>query len=109
MPTRVEWHKGALEDVESLDKTIQQRITDAIGRLRQVDDPRLRQVDDPRLRLVPYVEGLKGYWKLRVGDYRVVCELRRDGERFVMVIRVVNRNEAYLARNVRIIRRRSDD
>ena len=101
MPTRVEWHKGALEDLESLDKTIQQRITDAIGRLRQVDDPRLR--------LVPYVEGLKGYWKLRVGDHRVVCELRRDGERFVMVIRVVNRNEAYLARNVRIIRRRSDD
>ncbi len=101
MPTRIEWHLEAAEDLSELDSAVQQRITDAVGRLRQVDDPRQR--------LIPYVESLNGFWKLRVGDYRVICELRRDGERFVMIIRVVHRREAYLARNIRLIKRRSED
>lgn len=101
MPTRVEWHSEALDDLEVLDPVIAQRITDAVGRLRFVDDPKKR--------LLPYVETLKGYWKLRVGDYRVVCELRRDEDgQLVVIIHVVHRGEAYRARSLRTIRRRSE-
>lgn len=81
---------------------MQQRITDAVGRLRKVDDATQR--------LVPYAENLKGYWKLRVGDYRLVCELHRDDRgQIVIIIHVVHRRDAYRARSVRTIRRRSED
>jgi len=102
MPTRIEWHGEALEDLEKLAPSIRQRVTDAVGRLRLVDDPKQR--------LLPYVETLKGYWKLRVGDYRVVCELRRDADgQLVMIILVVHRGEAYRSRSLRTIQRRSED
>jgi mRNA interferase RelE/StbE len=102
MPTRVEWHSGALSDLEELDPAVRQRVTDAVGRLRFLDDPKQR--------LLPYVETLKGYWKLRVGDYRVVCELRRDAQgQLVLVIHVVHRSDAYRSRSVRTIKSRRED
>ncbi|RYE78656.1 MAG: type II toxin-antitoxin system RelE/ParE family toxin [Hyphomicrobiales bacterium] len=102
MPTRVEWHPGAFADLEELDPTVRQRVTDAVGRLRFLDDPKQR--------LLPYVETLKGYWKLRVGDYRVVCQLKRDAQgQLIVVINVVHRGEAYRSRSVRTIQRRSED
>lgn len=102
MTTRIEWHHRALDDFGALDKTTQQRIVDALGRLRKLDDPRNR--------LLPYVENLKGFWKLRVGDFRVVCEMRRDlaGE-FVLVVHVVHRSRACSARSIRTIRDRAND
>lgn len=102
MPTRVEWHRKALEDLTHLDTTVQERIR------RTVAD--LKLIDDARQRLVPYSENLTGFWKLRVGDYRLVCELERDDRgQFVLVVHVVHRREAYLARNIRLIKRRSED
>lgn len=102
LPTRIEWHRGAREDFARLDKALQQRIADAIGRLRFLDDARQR--------LVPYAENLKGFWKLRVGDYRLICELKRESDgQVVVVIHVVHRSRAYLARSVRIAKDRAND
>jgi len=97
--TRIDWHPAAFAELQKLTPVVRQRITDAVGTLRHLDDPRQR--------LAPYVETLKGYWKLRVGDYRVVCELKRQGEQVVVVIHVVHRREAYQPRSVRTIHRRA--
>lgn len=102
MPVRVEWHQDALNDLRRLDQATQERIRRATADIKQLDDARQR--------LVPYAENLKGYWKLRVGDYRIVCELRRDAQgQLVMIIHVVHRGEAYRSRSVRTIQRRSED
>lgn len=102
VPTRVEWHRQALEDLKRLDVKVQERIR------RSVAD--LKLLDDARLRLAPYAENLRGYWKLRVGDYRLVCQLQRDDRgHAVLVVHVVNRREAYLARSIKTIKRRSED
>ncbi len=101
MSTRIEWLAAAREDLARLGKPEAQRITDALGRLRFLDDPRQR--------LLPYSENLKGFWKLRVGDYRVNSELREEGDRVVLVIQVVHRGTAYSARNVRLLKRRAED
>jgi mRNA interferase RelE/StbE len=102
MPVRVEWHKKALDDLRELDRATQDRIRRTTAEIKLLDDARQR--------LVPYVESLKGYWKLRVGDYRVVCELRRDAQgQLVMVIHVVHRGEAYRSRSLHTIKRRSED
>ena len=35
-----------------------------------------------------------GHWRYRVGDYRLICELR-DGELVVLVLKVGHRREVY--------------
>lgn len=35
-----------------------------------------------------------GHWRYRVGDYRLLCELR-DGELVVLVLKVGHRREVY--------------
>ncbi|MBS0154305.1 MAG: type II toxin-antitoxin system RelE/ParE family toxin [Nitrospira sp.] len=41
---------------------------------------------------VPLQKTLKGYWKLRVGDYRVVYKLEKDG---VLILAVRHRKTVY--------------
>ena len=103
MPTRIEWDAAARDQFRRLDHAIQQRIGKALGRLADLDDPEQR--------LIPYREDLAGLWKLRVGDYRVVCDLLRDDAgRIVVVVHVVHRSKAYLSRNIaNLHRRRGED
>ena len=37
-----------------------------------------RALDDPTARLKPLQHELAGLWRLRVGDYRVILDVRRD-------------------------------
>ncbi len=60
---------------------------------------RIRRAIEERLMTAPHQYGLplrktlKGYWKLRVGDYRVVYSIR-DG-REVIVLIICHRREVY--------------
>lgn len=69
-----------------LDKVTQRRIAAFIDRLGEVEDP--RQLVEP------YTGPLKGYWKKRLGDYRVICELQR-ARLTVLVVSVGHRREIY--------------
>jgi mRNA interferase RelE/StbE len=42
----------------------------------------------------PLTGSLKGYWRYRVGDYRIICELR-DEELLILVIEIAHRREVY--------------
>ena len=37
---------------------------------------------------------LKGYWRYRIEDYRVICEIK-DKEFIILVVEVAHRREAY--------------
>ncbi|HEV3026808.1 MAG TPA: type II toxin-antitoxin system RelE/ParE family toxin [Planctomycetota bacterium] len=80
---QVLFHHDVPKDLENLPANIQDRILKAIeGRLTQVPDQygeRLRQ-------------SLHGYWKLRVGDFRVVFEIVNHQ---VRVYGVMDRREVY--------------
>jgi len=55
---------------------------------------RLAGADDPR-RLGRALTGpLGGLWRYRVGDYRVICEIR-DDRLVVLVLRIAHRRDAY--------------
>jgi mRNA interferase RelE/StbE len=102
MPTRIEVHEDAEAEIGRLDHAVQARVR------RSLYD--LAKLDNPRDRLVAYAENLHGFWKLRVGDYRVVCELRRDAHgHLVIVVHVVHRSKAYVSRSVRTIKDRAND
>ena len=84
----VEFDPDAVKDLKKLDKQIQVRILDF---LRE----RLARLDNPR-ELGEVLAGSKlgNYWKYRVGDWRIICDLQ-DQRIVVRVLRVGNRREVY--------------
>lgn len=88
MAWRVEFDPDAVKDLKKLDKQIQARILDFLReRLARLDNP--RELGEP-------LAGSKlgNYWKYRVGDWRIICDLQ-DQRIVVRVLRVGNRREVY--------------
>jgi mRNA interferase RelE/StbE len=82
----VEFDPDAVKDLKKLDKQVQLRIVDF---LRQ----RVAMLANPR-EIGEALAGnkLANYWKYRVGDWRIICDLQ-DTRIVVRVLRVGNRRE----------------
>lgn len=63
-------------------------------RIRDYLRDRVAVLDDPRRLGKPLKGPFAELWRYRVGDYRVVCELR-DEVLVVLVIRIGHRREVY--------------
>lgn len=89
MAWQVEFDPDALKELMRLDRPVQIRL---IAFLRD----RLAPLDDPRS-LGEALSGsrLGSYWKYRVGDWRIVCDIQ-DQRVVVRVLRLGNRREVYL-------------
>lgn len=88
MAWQIEFDPDALKELKKLDRPVQLRL---VVFLRD----RLAPLDDPR----SIGEALSGarlgsYWKYRVGDWRVVCDIQ-DQRIVVRVLRIGNRREVY--------------
>ena len=88
MAWRIEFDPDALKELKKLDRPVQVRL---VAFLRD----RLAPLDDPR----SIGEALSGarlgsYWKYRVGDWRIVCDIH-DQRIVVRVLRIGNRREVY--------------
>lgn len=74
--------------MRKLDKQAARRILDFLdGRIAGQHNPR-----DTGKTLTG--NGLGVYWRYRVGDFRIICDIR-DGELCVLVIQIGNRREVY--------------
>ena len=100
MPTRIEWRDTAVAALERLDASVRLRVERALSQLERLDDPEQR--------LVPYTGDLRGFWKLRVGDYRLVCILKHRPTTAVIVVFLAHRRHVYAPRNIRIALRSAD-
>lgn len=85
---QIEFDPDALKELKKLDRPIQTRL---VAFLRD----RLSPLDDPRS-LGEALSGarLGSYWKYRVGDWRIVCDIQ-DQRIVVRVLRIGNRREVY--------------
>jgi mRNA interferase RelE/StbE len=69
-----------------------------IPKLNQTLRKRIKKAIEERLSISPHQYGeplrktLKGYWKLRVGDYRVVFKIERNE---VLIFAIINRRDVY--------------
>ena len=85
---QIEFDPDALKELKKLDRPVQIRL---VAFLRD----RLAPLDDPR----SIGEALSGarlgsYWKYRVGDWRMVCDIL-DRRIVVRVLRIGKRREVY--------------
>ncbi len=78
---------GALRDLRRLGPSVRSEI---IGHL----DQRVRGAADPRQFGKPLRRDLKGYWRYRVRNYRVLCRLE-DRVLIVVVVAVGHRSTIY--------------
>jgi mRNA interferase RelE/StbE len=84
----IEFDPDALKDLKKLDKPVQQCIRDFLAlRLSPCADPR-------SLGEALAGKRLGSYWKYRVGDWRIICDIQ-DEKIVVRVLRVGNRREVY--------------
>jgi mRNA interferase RelE/StbE len=84
----IEFDAGAKKDLSRLDPHIARRIT---AFLREC----IASLENPRS-MGQALQGstLGTFWRYRVGDYRVVCDLQ-DDKILVLVLRIAHRREVY--------------
>jgi mRNA interferase RelE/StbE len=87
MAWKVEFDPAALKELKKLDKPVEKRI---LKFLRE----RIEKLGDPRQVGARLQGTLSGFWKYRVGDYRLICALEND-RLVVLVLRVGHRREVY--------------
>ena len=51
-------------------------------------------LEDPRSRGNALVENLKGFWRYRVGDYRVICNIN-DESLLITAVKIGHRRDVY--------------
>ncbi|MGC8491984.1 MAG: type II toxin-antitoxin system RelE family toxin [Syntrophobacteraceae bacterium] len=87
MVWRIEFDEPAKKELARLDRQVQVQIQRF---LRE----RIATEEDPR-RFGGSLRGnLSGFWKYRVGDYRIVAEIREE-EVLVLVVRIGHRSKVY--------------
>ena len=92
MPYHLVYHPEVhTKDVPAVNQNLRDRISRAIE---------TRLTTEPQRYGEPLRRTLKGYWKLRVGDYRVIFKVMKDE---VWIYGIIHRRDVY----DRIIRRLS--
>ncbi|MEO5370930.1 MAG: type II toxin-antitoxin system RelE/ParE family toxin [Magnetococcus sp. DMHC-1] len=87
MAWRIEFDAVAVEALRRLDKAVQRRILDYLKK-------RIAPAENPRLWGKPLRGNKRGLWRYRVGDYRLLCQLR-DDQLVVLVVDVGHRGHVY--------------
>ncbi len=87
MAWRIDYRPAARRQLKGLDRVWQRRITDYM-------DLEVASLDDPRFRGRALTGDLRGLWRYRVGDFRVVCEIQED-RLVVDVVEIGHRREVY--------------
>lgn len=87
MAWTIEYTDTAKGQLRKLGQPTARRIVDFM-------DQRIAMLDDPRSTGKALTGPLGGFWRYRVGDCRVICDLQ-DGALRVLVVQVGNRREVY--------------
>lgn len=88
MAWTIDYTDTALKQLRKLDKQTAKRIVDFM-------DERIGNQQDPRASGKALTGPLLGaFWRYRVGDFRVICDIQ-DGQLRILVIEVGDRKDTY--------------
>lgn len=83
---KVDFSETAFKTLKKLDASIKKQIIKYVHELEELKDPRVRGKG--------LSSNLSGLWRYRVGDWRLVCEIK-DDKFIVLVLRIGHRSEVY--------------
>lgn len=83
----ISYSERAVKSLRKMDKQNARRIVDFM-------DSRIAVAPDPRQSGKPLKGELGEFWRYRVGDYRILCEIR-DDEVVILVATIGHRREVY--------------
>ncbi|CUU26351.1 addiction module antitoxin (plasmid) [Duffyella gerundensis] len=83
----INYSDRALKSLRKMDKQNARRIVDFM-------DLRIAAAADPRQSGKPLKGELGEFWRYRVGDYRILCEIR-DDELVILAATIGHRREVY--------------
>ena len=87
MAWKIEFLPEAAKELKTLDRTAAARIIKTL-------ETRIAVLDDPRALGTALVGDHAGYWRWRIGEYRVVARIE-DDRVVILVVRVAHRREVY--------------
>ncbi|NYT62401.1 type II toxin-antitoxin system RelE/ParE family toxin [Alcaligenaceae bacterium] len=87
MAWTIEYADSAMVQLRKLDRQVARRIVDFM-------DERVALLDDPRSTGKALTGPLGGFWRYRVGDCRVICDIQ-DGALCILVVLIGNRKDVY--------------
>ena len=87
MAWKINYSAQALKALKKMDKQRAQRITHFM-------DKRIALMDNPKQSGKLLKGKLGDYWRFRVGDYRVLCEIQ-DTELVILAVLIGHRREVY--------------
>ncbi|MFT5702673.1 MAG: mRNA interferase RelE/StbE [Rickettsiales bacterium] len=85
MSWKIIFTKKAQKQINNLDKSVQSRIKKAILEKLMVN---------PDLFIEPLTGDFTGYYKFRIGDYRLICS-KENEELTIIIIELGHRSEVY--------------
>lgn len=83
MGYRVVYHHLVEEDIQQIQANIRKRIQDAIEN---------RLMAEPVMAGKPLRQSLKGFRKMRVGDYRIIYQVEKET---VIILKIGHRKDVY--------------
>jgi mRNA interferase RelE/StbE len=83
----IEYSESATKSLQKLDRSIAKRVVNYM-------EQRIATLPDPRLSGKPLSGGMKGLWRYRVADYRIICRIE-DRQVIILVVDVDHRREVY--------------
>ena len=84
---QIKFSETAVKQLKKIDKNAAKRITDFL-RERIIATNNLRGIGKA------LTGPLGDFWRYRVGDYRIICDIQ-DGNLSILVLKIANRREAY--------------
>lgn len=83
---RVIYSEQALKSLKKLDKPVQRIIISYMEKIALLEEPRARGK--------ALSVNLRGFWRYRVGDYRILCEIQ-DEKIVICVVDIDHRKNIY--------------
>ena len=87
MAWTIEFHPDAAKELKKLDRAVAVRIVRTL-------ETRIAPLDDPRSLGAALKGEHGGFWRWRIGDYRVVARIE-DSRITILVVRVAHRRDVY--------------
>ena len=86
MAWTIDYTETAIRGLRKMDKQEAKRILSYLGKIATLENPRSKGKG--------LTSNFSGYWRYRVGDQRVICDIRESS--FVIVaIRIDHRSDVY--------------